>query len=476
MAKRQNVESSGRGLFDEQSAHRRRLRPQRALFIPHLLREKADNNLLEEEQGKAHEIAVHWADLETNGHLPEYKETSIDKTFLDQLFGQGLGYRVKTESPASWEMEHQFFVPSVGPADAALGQFPASLAVPAAMVELKGAKTDLDRDKVNGRTAVQQCWDYLNAVPGCDWGIVSNFRSIRLYNREKGTQAYEEFTLQGLRVRKKFNEFFYLFHRDGLLPSRSGQQPRALALLRETGERQREVGNKLYDAYRWCRLELIQHLCRQERKSLDEAIRIAQKLLDRIIFIAFCEDRGLLPEKSLEMTRDEVRSYSRAKNPAWENFLDLFTAIDKGAKGRRIISPFNGGLFADDSAINELELEDTKWTNFFANFGRFDFSEEVNVEVLGHLFERSITELEKLRVGGLFALEANIENPNGNGNGKTARRQGTKGKSVAATTDTASPLSKMPKSAQRKRFGIYYTPPAFTGLIVERTIDALVRE
>ena len=34
----------------------------------------------------------------------------------------------------------------------------------------------------------------------------------------------------------------------------------------------------------------------------------------------------------------------------------------------------------------------------------------------------------------------------------------------------------MPKSAQRKRFGIYYTPPAFTGLIVERTVDVLVKE
>jgi hypothetical protein len=34
----------------------------------------------------------------------------------------------------------------------------------------------------------------------------------------------------------------------------------------------------------------------------------------------------------------------------------------------------------------------------------------------------------------------------------------------------------MPKSAQRKRFGIYYTPPAFTGLIVERTVDALIKE
>ena len=73
MAKRKSVEPTGRGLFAGHATPRRRVRPQRALFIPHLLREKADNNLLEEAQSKAHEIAVHWADLETNGHLPEYK-------------------------------------------------------------------------------------------------------------------------------------------------------------------------------------------------------------------------------------------------------------------------------------------------------------------------------------------------------------------------------------------------------------------
>ena len=45
---------------------------------------------------------------------------------------------------------------------------------------------------------------------------------------------------------------------------------------------------------------LIEHLKKYEDKPLDEAIRIAQKLLDRIVFIAFCEDRGLLPDKCLE--------------------------------------------------------------------------------------------------------------------------------------------------------------------------------
>ncbi len=258
------------------------------------------------------------------------------------------------------------------------------------------------------------------------------------------------------------------------MQSRLGQKPRAAwNCCAARRSRQKEVGDDLYKAYQWRRLELIEHLNRNEGKTLDEAIRIAQKLLDRIIFIAFCEDRDLLPEKLLETTRTNIRLYSRAKNPAWENFLDLFTAIDKGAKGKWEITAFNGGLFADDPAINALELTNEKWTNGFAGFGTYDFSEEVNVEVLGHLFERSITELEKLRVGGLFALKANIEDANGNGTAYTpAKRKANKNK----TSEEESPLSKMPKSAQRKRFGIYYTPPAFTGLIVERTVDVLVKE
>lgn len=449
---RRKTKAEGPDLFAEQ--HReleRRLRRQRALFIPRFLQEAAASGLLRgDAQDRAHARAVEWADLERQGHLPEYKETSVDTQFLDQLFGDGLGYKLKTVSPTAYQLEYKYPVKGVGTADAALGDFPQ--AGPSAVIELKGAKVDLDRDKSNGRTAVQQCWDYLNALPGCPWGIVSNFSTIRLYHRDKGSLAYEEFTLQELRRRDRFDEFYCLFERGGLVTSRLGQPPRALALLKKTVEQQRVVGDELYKQYQFRRLELIEHLIHNEGKDLNEAIRIAQKILDRILFIAFCEDRELLPEKTLETTRQEVRTYSQAKNPAWEAFLDLFKAIDKGAKGKREITAFNGGLFAKDDAIDALELEDEKWTNAFVGFGRFDFSEEVNVEVLGHIFERSVTELEKLRVGGLFALAAN------------------------AKDEPARPQSKMAKSAQRKRFGIYYTPPAFTGLIVERTVDALVWE
>ena len=71
-------------------------------------------------------------------------------------------------------------------------------------------------------------------------------------------------------------------------------------MLRKTAERQKIVGDDLYKEYHWRRLELIEHLQFQEGKSFDEAIRIAQKLLDRIIFIAFCEDRELLPKYTLK--------------------------------------------------------------------------------------------------------------------------------------------------------------------------------
>ena len=281
--------------------------------------------------------------------------------------------------------------------------------------------------------------------------------------------------LQELRRRERFDEFYCLFERGGLLPSRIGQQPRALALLRQTQDRQQTVGDALYQSYQSQRLRLIEHLKNDLGKELDTAIRLAQKLLDRVIFIAFCEDRDLLREDCLERAWKELPPFTKATNPRWRNFLALIDEVDGGGRNAGVDEGYNGNLFKRDEELDSLELADSPWTDGFRNIGTFDFSEEVNVEVLGHLFERSITELEKLRVGGLFALKANV-NGNGNGNGaaKPPKRKSKSAKNAAGNGEPA--LSKMPKSAQRKRFGIYYTPAAFTSLIVDRTVDALVKE
>ena len=425
------------------------VRHRRVLFLPARLSEEARkrSHLHTEEFKRAHAIFLHWADLEDKGRLAR-KETSIDADFLLRLFGDALGYKPVTEGSSEYELERQYTVPGVGTADGAIGNFSASSRnVPVAIIELKNADVNLDTNRFNGRTPVQQCWDYLNGLPECPWGIVSNFISFRLYHRDHGSRAFEHFTLQELCKPERFREFFCIFGPGGFLPTKLHRTPFANLLLDLTGERQREVGDDLYDAYSNNRLALIRHLHTRLRKPLDQAISIAQKLMDRIIFVAFCEDRGLLPNGIIERTYKETPPLARVTNPRWRNFLDLFRAIDTGHKSLALNGGYNGGLFSHDPEVDELQLDD-EWTHFFHSIGRYDFRDEVNVDVLGHLFEKSVTELERIRVGGLFD----------NGNGRPAGEP------------------KMPKSAQRKRFGIFYTPPDFTDFIVKETVGELVRE
>ncbi len=171
---------------------------------------------------------------------------------------------------------------------------------------------------------------------------------------------------------------------------------------------------------------------------------MAQHLLDRIVFIAFCEDRHLLPERIIAEAYN-VAGFDPAENPRWRSFKALFRFIDTGRLDRNI-PRFNGGLFAPN-AVDELELPDIPWTTFFTTISGYDFADEVNLDVLGHLFERSITELEKLKGVGLF------------GDAEKAER-----------------YAAMPQSAKRKQLGVYYTPPELTSRIVQYTVEELIAE
>jgi len=417
------------------------------LVLRRFLAEEAESfHYRGEQQDQAHEIIKRWADLESERHLAK-KETSLDADFLREVFGEALGYQAATESPDDYQLQRNFTVPGIGVADGALGNFrPDSSDSPLVVIELKGAHVNLDKDKFNGRTPVQQCWDYLDGLPDCPWGIVSNFVTFRLYHRKKTPLAYEEFKLQELRDLRKFRQFYCLFERGGLVRPRPGRVLRAFDLLQRTENRQREVGDKLYGTYSRERARLIEHLCHEKNKSLDGAIHIAQKILDRIIFVAFCEDRGLLPPKCIDKAYSTLPPFSKVTNPRWRNFLDLFHAVDEGHPEFNLSTGFDGGLFKHDPEVDDLQLDD-EWTNFFRSIGTYDFRDEVNVEVLGHLFEKSVAELEKMRVGGLYAFEA-----------------------------AAAPRPAMRKSAERKRFGTYYTPPEFTRLIVRNTVEELIAQ
>jgi len=427
-------------------------RPRSGLILGRLLADEADKIPYRgDQQDRAYEILKHWADLERNGNLRK-KETTLDASFLHEVFAQALRYKEATQDPRNYQLEHQFPVPGGQTADAALGSFKVGESpAPLVVIELKGADVDLDRDRSGGRTPVQQCWDYLNSLPDCPWGILSNFVTFRLYHRDKTPLAYEDFRLQDLRDVKRFRQFYCLFERGGLVTAPPGQCPRALRLLKETENRQREVGDELYASYSENRRLLIQHLQFKLGKPLDQAIRIAQKILDRIVFVAFCEDRELLPAKCLETAYADLPPFSKVTNPRWQNFLELFRAVDEGPPRMQYLARgYDGLLFERDTEVDDLQLDD-EWTHFFRLIGTYDFRDEVNVEVLGHLFERSVSELEKIRQGGLFGVAGAQPEPEG-------------------------PTPVMPKSAERKRFGIFYTPPDFTDFIVRHTVEKAVEE
>src|SRR5260370_4173078 len=180
---------TGPDLFVSPTSRRRR-----ALILPRYLEEEAEKLIYAgAQQERAFQILKKWADLESKGHLRK-KETALDADFLHQVFGDALGYKAATQSPNKYHLQRNFTVPSIGTADAALGEFtPDNFSSPLVLIELKDADTDLDRDKFNGRTPGRQCCDYLDAFPGCPSGIVSNFVSFRLYHRNQTTLAYQDF-------------------------------------------------------------------------------------------------------------------------------------------------------------------------------------------------------------------------------------------------------------------------------------------
>ena len=437
-------------LFEDDNPLALRQKNTEPLILPRLLRDAGDDGQLEEQARAAHPIILRWADLETSGELADTHETQLQGPFCDEILGQVLGYQSVTSQTEdhTYHLEQEFHVTATGHADVALGLFkPGQPKTPHAVVELKGSNIHLDRARSNGRNAVAQCWDYLYALPAeCRWGIVSNFVSFRLYDRTATPAKYEHFTLQQLRKFDEFRKFYAIFHRKGLIEKTAGQDPRILSLIKKTNDRQREVGDELYGYYSQQRTQLIAHLMADHGQTLDMAIEMAQRLFDRIIFIAFCEDRDLLPDKTLRTAHDQVPGFSTVTNPIWQNYKSLFRFVDNGSEPHGI-PKYNGGLFAEHP-VDDLALEDGEFTTCFRQIGEYDFGQEVNLDVLGHLFERSITEIEKLKETGLFGGD----------------------------TQKARQYAEMPQSAKRKQLGTYYTPAVLTERIVRYTVDELIDE
>lgn len=327
------------------------------------------------------------------------KEEQLQSDFLNDIFGKVLGYAYERGlDELNLEKEYKSKTDGTKP-DGVLGYLTAENKDIRVVIELKDAYTNLDHKqnrKNDNRTPVEQAFSYVSKCGGkCKWVIVSNFVEIRLYPANDSS-VYQSFNIVDLVKSEKLKEFYALLAKDNLF-IQSGNS-KVDDLLKVKIEADENITNEFYGVYKNLRSQLFKHI-KENNPSIDEntILTKSQKILDRIIFICFCEDLGLLPYKVFKeiLHQTQTARFIMTDTRLWEEIKGLFTAIDQGYPQENI-NRFNGGLFKADNVIDNLVIRDSILKEILS-IERYSFDSDLNVNILGHIFEQSITDLEELK-------------------------------------------------------------------------------
>lgn len=391
------------------------------LFLPRVIEKKI--KALTDVPDAHRAVLEAWAKNLAGGNYDS--ETQNDGEFIQRILIDVLGYTGSSNGVA-WTVAKNQPVGS-GNVDVAIGNFKVG-ATPEILApfELKGAKTkDLDAVMAGrNKSPVQQAWEYAMDAKGAKWVLLSNYRTIRLYAVGYGRKDYEEFDLSTLIKPASYHRFQLILSAANLLSGTT------LQLLKDSDAAEKEVTEELYRQYKQARLSLIEAITPYAPTPM-KAVETAQTILDRVLFIAFAEDKSLLKKGTLKEAFEFRNPFS--PQPAWLNFKGLFEAIDKGSE-KLNIPGYNGGLFATNPLIDSIELSD-EICGQLAEIGSYDFDTEVSVNILGHIFEQSISDIEEIK-------------------------------------KQLDPASSAPEDvgSKRRKDGIFYTPPLVTRYMVEQVL------
>ena len=373
-----------------------------------------------------------WINNLENGVLDKSKEEEFQGEFLYDIFTTVLRAVNKSDGKNEWNLERETKTKLDGQkADGVLGFFDADGKKDVrAVIELKGAKVSLDvRQKRTGdtRTPVEQAFNYAPKYgKNCQWVIVSNYKEIRLYRANDMTEC-QVFFLEKLKDDLEFKKFIYILSFDALVGTEK-KKAKTIELSEEYQKNQAEIEKKFYNEYKNIRLHIFENM-RKNNPAVNEntIIEKVQKLLDRFLFICFCEDKGLLPNEIFYKTLEKGKNFG----DVFEVFKMLCNWINLG-NPRENISYFNGGLFKNDDVLESLFVDNEVFEEM-KKISEYDFDSELNENILGHIFEQSISDIEDLK------KELNGEE-----------------------------FDK--KKEKRKKDGIFYTPKYITKYIVENSI------
>ncbi len=400
-------------------------------------------------------------------NIKNSKEEQYQAKFLDELLVNVLDYTLnpKPDFNITTEFKNQ---KGAGKADGAILKETKAIGV----IELKGTNTK-DLESIR-----KQAFDYKANQKGCVYVVTSNFEKLRFYIND-ATEflefnlfqlAPEEFALMYLclqkenilnnlpltikeaslveeeNITKQFYNDYSLFKRELFrdLVKRNAKRIKIDAVTSITTEKLNDLsleGTKAKLSEMSLEADDIKPLEKNVKLSL---FKKSQKLIDRFLFIFFAEDRDLLPPNSTIQILDKWKADIDFgdERPLYNLFKQYFHFLDEGRKGttsRAEIYAYNGGLFKPDSILDNLEIDDELLYKHTYKLAKYDFSSQVDVNILGHIFENSLNEIE--------SINAEIE-------GGEFDKQKSK----------------------RKKDGVFYTPKYITKYIVENTVGKLCQE
>lgn len=379
-----------------------------------------DNNQVQKAFGKFVEI---FGDVKKQNNIQQAKENQYQEGFIRELFCAVLGYTINPEINYNLTTEYKNEKDAKKADGAILKENK-----PVAIIELKGTDTiDLD-------TVEQQAFNYKNNQSNCKYVIISNFAKLRFYI--ENAIEFEEFDLFNL-TQDKFALLYLCLAKECLL------NDIPLAIKRASVTQEENITKQLYNDYSALKRAMFNNIF-ELNPSYDKLLlyKKTQKLLDRFLFIFFAEDRLLLPPNSIREilkqweTLKELDSYT----PLYERFKKYFGYLLTGHKGKQYeIFAYNGGLFEPDDVLDNITIDDTLLYTHLTRLADYNYETEVDVNILGHIFEHSLNEIEQ--------IQAELE-------GREADKSKTK----------------------RKKDGIFYTPKYITKYIVENTVGVLCNE
>ena len=365
----------------------------------------------------------HFHDLTKQENIRNLKEEQYQGEFLIDLFVNVLGYTKSPNPNFNLTTEYK----NIKDSKKADGAIIINDSVKG-IIELKGTNTT-DLSKIES-----QAFGYKNNQEGCKYVITSNFEKLRFYI--DNAIEHLEFNLFTL-TRDEFNILYLCLGYENV----AADIPEKIK--KESVSQEDTITKKLYKDYSIFKRELFQSLVAQNPEFDQlELFKKSQKLLDRLLFLFFGEDRGLLPPNSVRLI---LQQWDKLKDldeyvPLYDRFKKYFGYLNTGFSGKQFdVFAYNGGLFKPDEILDQIKIDDTLLYTHTQKLSEYDFDSEVDVNILGHIFENSLNEIDEIK--------AQLE-------GQEIDKSKTK----------------------RKKDGVFYTPKYITKYIVENTVGKLCAE